>query len=143
MSTARTIEERVVIVRLFSKYENPHELQRQWKHHFSTSPPALATITAVSQRFNKTESVEDLPLTGPPATTLTKEGFKTWWIPIHGYRFDKTRFKYKSISCYYAEIAIRIQPHPKFYFCLRTSNLNETFRLDVSWTGNLLVKIAA
>ena len=73
MSMARTIEERVAMVRLFSKYENAHEVQRQWKHHFNTSPPALATITAVNQRFNKTGSVEDLPRTGRPATVLTEE----------------------------------------------------------------------
>ena len=63
MSMARTIEERVAMVRLFSKYENAHELQRQWKHHFNTSPTAWATITVVNQRFNKTGSVEDLPRT--------------------------------------------------------------------------------
>ena len=39
------------------------ELQRQWKHHFNTSRPAFPTITALNQRFNKTGSVEDLPLT--------------------------------------------------------------------------------
>ena len=61
---ARTIEERVTMVRLFSKYENVYEVQRQWKHHFNTSALALRTITAVNQRFNKTGSVEDLPLTG-------------------------------------------------------------------------------
>ena len=34
---------------------------------------ALATITAVNQRFNKAENVEDLPRMGPPATVLTEE----------------------------------------------------------------------
>ena len=69
----RTIEERVAIARLFSKYEKAHEVQRQWKHNFNTSPPALVTIAAVNQRFNKTESVEDLPRTGRSATALTEE----------------------------------------------------------------------
>ena len=73
MSMARTIEERVAMVRLFSKYENVHELQRQWKHHFNTSPPALATITTVNQRFNRTGSIEDLPDPGRSATVLTEE----------------------------------------------------------------------
>ena len=73
MSVARTIEERVTMVRLFSKYENAHELQRQWKHHFKTSPPALPTITTMNQRFNKEGSVEDLPRIGRPATVLTEE----------------------------------------------------------------------
>ena len=73
MPIARTIEERVAMMRLFSKYENAHQLQRQWKHHLYTSPPALATVTVVNQRFNKTGSVEDLPRTGRPATVLTEE----------------------------------------------------------------------
>ena len=74
MSLARTIEQQVTMVRLFSKYENAHDLQRQWKHHFNTSTPPLATITAVNQRFNKAASVEDLSHTARPATVLTKEG---------------------------------------------------------------------
>ena len=61
MSMDRSIEERVARVRLFSKYENAHHVQRQWKHQANMSPPALPTITAVNQRFNKTGSVEDLP----------------------------------------------------------------------------------
>ena len=69
----RTIEGRVVVVPFFSKYENARELQRQWKRHFNTSPPLLATMTAVNQRFNKTGSVEDLPRTGRSATVLTEE----------------------------------------------------------------------
>ena len=73
ISMARAIEERVSMVRLFSKYENAHEIQRQWKYHFNTFSPGLATITAVNQRFNKTGSVEDLPCTGRPATALTEK----------------------------------------------------------------------
>jgi hypothetical protein len=38
---------------------------------------------------------------------------------------------------------LRPSPHPKFYFCLRTSDLNETFRVDVSWAWYLVVKISA
>jgi hypothetical protein len=60
MSIPRITEERVVMVRLFSKFENAHEVQRQWKHHFDTTPLALTTILAVNQRFDKTGSVEDL-----------------------------------------------------------------------------------
>ncbi len=38
---------------------------------------------------------------------------------------------------------LRPSPHPKSYFCLRTSDLNETFRVDVSWAWYLVVKISA
>ena len=61
------------MVSLFSKYDYVHEVQRQWKHHFNTSPPALVTITAVSQRFNKAGSVKYLPRTDRPAIVLTEE----------------------------------------------------------------------
>ena len=61
------------MVPLFSKYENAHEVQRQWKHHFNMSPPGSATITTVNQRFTKTGSVEDLPRTAPSAIVLTEE----------------------------------------------------------------------
>ena len=64
MSMARTIEERVAMVRFFSKFENAHEVQRQWKDHFNMSPPVLTTVMTVNQRFNKIGSVEDLPRTG-------------------------------------------------------------------------------
>ena len=68
----------MTIIGACHQYRHTHELQRQWKHHFNTSPPALATMTAVNQRFNKTGSVEDLARTGRPATVLTEE--KIWDI---------------------------------------------------------------
>ena len=61
------------MVRLFSKYDNVHEVQRPWKHYFNTSPSALTTITTVNQRFNETGSVANLPRTGRPATVLIEE----------------------------------------------------------------------
>ena len=74
---ARTRDERVAMMQLYSKYEHAHEVQKQWKHHFNTSLPALPTITAVNQRFNKIGSVEDVPGTGRPSTVLTEERLKT------------------------------------------------------------------
>ena len=61
------------MMRLFSKYQSAHEVQRQWKHYFNTPPPALATTTAVNQRCNKTGSLEGLPHTGRLATALTEK----------------------------------------------------------------------
>jgi hypothetical protein len=60
MSIPCTAKERVAMVRLFSKFENAHEVQRQWKYHFDTCPSALATILAVNQMFEERGSVEDL-----------------------------------------------------------------------------------
>ncbi|CAF2008707.1 unnamed protein product [Rotaria magnacalcarata] len=74
MSLTRTTKKRVaMVVRLFSKFENAHEVQRKWKHHFDTPPPALSTISAVNQRFEETGSVEDLQRSGRPVTTLTAD----------------------------------------------------------------------
>ena len=61
------------MVQLFSIYENAHEIQRQWKHHFNMFPPVSVMITVMKQRFNKTGSAEDLPRTSRPATVLTEE----------------------------------------------------------------------
>jgi len=73
MSIPRSTKERVAMVRLFSKFENAHEVQRQWKHHFDTCPPALATIFTVNQRFEETGSIEDLQRSSQPVTTLTED----------------------------------------------------------------------
>ena len=61
------------MVRLFSKFENAHEVQRRWEHHFDTAFPALSTISAVNQRFDETGSVEDLARSGRPASALTED----------------------------------------------------------------------
>ena len=72
------------------------------------SPLALATITAVNRRFNKTGSVEDLTRTDRPATVLTEEKLEEMvdTNPRLSIRQDSI-FKHKSISCCYAEIAIK------------------------------------
>jgi hypothetical protein len=61
MSVARTTEERVATVRLFSKFENAHEVHRQWSYHFDTIPPHKTTILLVNREFDENGSVEDLP----------------------------------------------------------------------------------
>ena len=84
------------MVHLFSKYEKAHELQRQWKHHFNTSPPALATDTAVNRRFNETGRIEELPRTGRPATIFTEEKLGATQDMVDTnprFRFDKALFK--------------------------------------------------
>ena len=93
MSMARTTDERVAMVQLFSKYENAHKIQRQWKHHFNTSLPALATTTPVSQRFNKTGSVEDLPHAGLPVTVLTEKLQEIQDMVDTNPRVDRALFK--------------------------------------------------
>ena len=76
MSEARTLEESVKMAYRFSKYENGCEVQRQWKHHFNKPPPALATMTAVNQRFNEIGNVGNLPRTSRSAAVLTEEKFE-------------------------------------------------------------------
>lgn len=45
------MEERVGMVRLYCKFENAAEVQRQWRHHFDTDPPVRETILATYQKF--------------------------------------------------------------------------------------------
>ena len=74
MFIPRITEERVAMIRLFSKFENTHEVQRRWGHHFDTAPPALSTILTVNQRFDETGSVEDLVArSGRPSSALTED----------------------------------------------------------------------
>jgi hypothetical protein len=51
MSVTRTIEERVAMVRLFSKFENAHEVQRQWSYHFDKTPPHNTAILLAKSKI--------------------------------------------------------------------------------------------
>ena len=73
MSKRRTVEERIAMVRLFSKFENAHELRRQWKHHFDTNAPDVTTVLSLNKKFDETGAVEDLPRSGPPSSVLSDE----------------------------------------------------------------------
>jgi hypothetical protein len=58
------------------------------------------------------------------------------WVFNNGYA-EKKEFNSTVQEC------LRPTSHPKIYFCLRASKLNETFRVDVSWAGHFVVKISA
>ncbi|CAF2981401.1 unnamed protein product [Rotaria sp. Silwood2] len=72
MRESRTIDERVVIVRVFSKYENVRDVQRRWEDHFDATPPHLTTISLVNKKFDENGTVEDLPRSGR-STALSEE----------------------------------------------------------------------
>jgi len=67
------MEERVGMVRLYCKFENAAEVQRQWRHHFDTDPPVRETILATYQKFLDTGSVADAERSGRPVSVLTAE----------------------------------------------------------------------
>ncbi|CAF4233993.1 unnamed protein product [Rotaria sp. Silwood2] len=73
MSTRRTTEGKVSIVRLFSKFDNAHEVHRQWQYHFDTSPPDTHTVLSTNRKFDETGTVEDLPRSGRPVSILSEE----------------------------------------------------------------------
>ncbi len=73
MSKRRTTEERIAMVRLYSKFDNAHEVQRQWKHHFDTNVPDTHTIMSLNRKFDDTGAVEDLPRIGSPLRALSDE----------------------------------------------------------------------
>ncbi|CAF3853183.1 unnamed protein product [Rotaria sp. Silwood1] len=61
------------MVRLYSKFENAREVQRQWKHRFDTNVPTVDTILSVNRKFDENGVVEDLPRSGPPLSVLSEE----------------------------------------------------------------------
>ena len=73
MSKCRTVEERIAMVRLFSKFENAHEVRGQWKHHFDTNAPDVTTVLSLNKKSDETGAVEDLPRSGPPSSVLSDE----------------------------------------------------------------------
>ena len=73
MSKGRTVEERIATVRLYSKFENAHEVRRHWNHHFDTNVPKVDTILSVNRKFDETGVVEDLPRSDPPLSLLSEE----------------------------------------------------------------------
>ena len=73
MSTRRSLEEKIQIIILYSKFENYGEVQRQWKNYFNSEPPAKSTIRDLFDRFQQTGSVADLPRSGRPSTSSTPD----------------------------------------------------------------------
>jgi hypothetical protein len=71
--TRRTTEEKVAIVRLFSKFENAPEVERQWKYYFDTTPPNIGTHLSVNRKFDETGTIEDLPRSGRPSNIFSEE----------------------------------------------------------------------
>ncbi len=69
------MEERVGMVRLYCKFENAAEVQRQWRHHFDTDPPVRETILATYQKFLDTGSA-DAERSGRPVSVLTAENLQ-------------------------------------------------------------------
>ena len=61
MNKRRTAEERIAMVRFFSKLENAHEVRRRWKHYSDTNPPDVTTVLSVNREFDETGAVKDLP----------------------------------------------------------------------------------
>ncbi len=60
-------------------------------------------------------------------------------VKLGGFRITATN----GIKTSVFNVGFKAHPHPKFYFCHRKSNLNETFRVDVSWAGHVVIKTSA
>ena len=73
MSARRSLEEKIKLIILYSKYENYEEVRRQWKKYFDSEPPATKKIKELFERFTQTGSVADLPRSGRPSTSTTPE----------------------------------------------------------------------
>ena len=73
MNLKRTLEEKIQIVILFSKFENASEVVRQWPNHFTSPAPTRQTVSAVFHKFTETGTVADEERTGRPRTAINEE----------------------------------------------------------------------
>lgn len=73
MYATRTTDEKVAIVRLFSKFENATDVQRVWTNYFDTTPPHLTTISSINKKFDEFGTIENLPHIGRPSSVLSEE----------------------------------------------------------------------
>lgn len=73
MCSILSLEEKIQIVLLYGKFENFHEIIRQWKNQFTTRPPHEQTIRNVVNKFKETGSVHDRERSGRPHSVVTPE----------------------------------------------------------------------
>ncbi len=73
MYETRTTAERATMVRLFSKFENAHEAQRQWTHHLDATPPHITTISLINRKFDENGTFDDLPHSGRRSVILSEK----------------------------------------------------------------------
>lgn len=73
MASYLSDEQKIEIVFLYGQYRNFHEVLRQWKYHFSTDPPTVATISAIVNKFKETGSIHDRERSGRPRSAVTAE----------------------------------------------------------------------
>ncbi len=66
-------EKKVAIVQLLSKFENAHEVHRQWKYHFDTTSLDIYTILSVNRKFDETGTIEDLSRSRRPLNIFSEE----------------------------------------------------------------------
>ena len=115
------------------------------KDHFNTSPPALPTITAVNQRFNKTGSVEGSPRTGRPATVLTEVrhgGYQSTIIDstrlVSGTSRDHTAMQKLQLKLYHPTLIVDLNKDD-FDRCSQSSEIYlEKFNYDPALVDHIL-----
>ena len=73
MRARLTVEEKILIIRIYMKYESFIAVRRQWKKHLSTEPPTELTIQRVVNKFEDTGSVNERERTGRPRSVLSNE----------------------------------------------------------------------
>ncbi|CAF1227103.1 unnamed protein product [Didymodactylos carnosus] len=73
MYATRTTDEKVAIVRLFSKFGRAIDVQREWPNYFDTTPPHLTTISSINRKFDEDGTLESLPHSGRSSSVLSEE----------------------------------------------------------------------
>ena len=76
MGSRRTVEDKILMVKLYFKFENYSEVIRQWNNFSNSEPPKRDTISGVIHRFEETGSVADSPRSGRFTTLLTDDALE-------------------------------------------------------------------
>ena len=73
MANRLSPQEKIHAVLQYAKFENFHEVVRQWKNQFTTQPPHERTIRILVKKFKETGSIHDRERTGRLRTVVTEE----------------------------------------------------------------------
>lgn len=82
MFAPRSLDERIQMVILYSKFENANEVLRQWKNYSDSPTPTRQKVLSVFNKFKESGSVQDIDRSGRPRTARSLdniENVKNLW----------------------------------------------------------------
>ena len=73
MAARRSLDDKVLMIFLYGKFENYNMVSREWNKHSDTPPPKSETVANVVKHFKDSGNVDELQRSGRPATALTED----------------------------------------------------------------------